>query len=574
MLVKTLLVLVLLISSCRKASDVKGNKVLNINLGRQIDTLDPAISYDTVSSTVLYQTYEPLFQYHYLKRPYTIIPLLAEELPKVDPSGKVYTIKIKKNVRYHESKAFKDKVRTVKAQDFINQIKRLAFKGTKSNGWFLFENRIVGLDEFREKAGTDLKKFKELKVAGLVAKDDYTLEIKLKAPYPQLLYALAMNFTAPIPLEVIDHYNNNLSQVTVGTGPFYITQMNPRLSVELKKNPNYREEFYPAQGDRLSNDLGLLKDAGKKVPFLDGIKFHIILEDQPRWLNFLSKKIDVLTIPKDNFNTAIQDDGTISKNLIDQGIKLQVSPTLTYYWISFNMKDPILGKNKYLRYAIAHAIDIERYIKLFTNNTGQQAFSIYPPGIPGYSPSNKLVNEFNLDKAKEFMKKAGFENGNGLPAFTFDSRGNTNTSRQRVEFIKNQLAKIGVKIDIRMNSFPGFLKKARSGDLQIWLDGWALDYPDSENILQLLVTKNHTPGPNSTFFSSKEFDKMFEKLKMVENGPEKYKLMSQMETLVHEQMPWVMLFYNRKYVLYYDHVHNYRYSGIAYNYLKYLRLKK
>ena len=573
-LVGILFFVFVILTSCRKASKNQSLNVVNINLGRSISTLDPATSYDTVSATVLYNSYETLYQYHYLKRPYTIIPLLAEGMPKIEDHGKKYTIKIQKNIRYHSNPAFDNQTRFLKASDFINQIKRLAFKGTQSNGWFLFDGKVIGLNNFREEAGTDLNKFFQIDVEGLQAPDDHTLVIKLLQPYPQLIYALAMTFTSPLPKEAILHYNNNFNNVIIGTGPYYLIDWNPELFVDMKRFENFHEEFYPSQGDRYSNDNDLLKDAGKKLPFIDGIKFHVIQEDNPRWLNFLSSKIDILIVPKDNFNAAINTNGDISDELKAKNIKLQKSPTLTYWWLGFNMKDPVIGKNLNLRKAIAHAIDIDRFIELFTNNTGQRAYSIYPSGIPGYSPENKLKNEYNLEKAKEFLKLAGFPDGKGLPVIKFDERGNTATSRQRAEFIKNELEKIGVRIDINLNTFPGFLKKARLGDLQFWLDGWALDYPDAENVLQLLYSKNHPPGPNSTSFSDKEFDQLFNKLSLMENTEEKFNLMIKMESIVHEQLPWVMLYYDRRYNLHHGYLKNFRYSDVSSNYVKYLRLEK
>lgn len=564
------LILILTFLSCRRSNEFYHENIVNINISADVQTLDPAISYDLVSGTILNQTYETLLQYHYLKRPYTLEPLLAEEMPSISEDGKTITIKIKKGVKFHDSLGLP--ARTLKSQDFITQFKRIAFKPTKSNGWFLFKNKIVGLDAFRKLAKNDFKKFKSLAVEGLIPYDDHTLVIKLKNPYPQFLNVLAMNFTAPVPIEAVEKFSNNLSNIEVGTGAFYLKDYNPSSNIELKKFKNYHEQFYPSEGDRYSNSNNLLKDAGKKLPLLDGAKFHIIKEDQPRWLQFLNKKIDLLRIPKDNFANAVKAGGEISKELKDKGIALQIAPSLTYWWISFNMKDSIVGKSKNLRLAIAHAIDIDRYISLFTNNTGQKAFSIFPPGIPGYTASSKIMNSYDLDRARDYLKKAGYENGNGLPIINYDVRGSDSTKRQAGEFIKTQLEKIGIRVNVVTNTFPGFLKKKRTGKLQMWLGGWAMDYPDAENTLQLLHSKNHPPGPNGTQFSNKEFDQLFDELKILPNDQPKFDIMNKMEAIVHQNTPWVMLYYRREYRLFYTYLKNYRYSPISGNFLKYLRI--
>jgi oligopeptide transport system substrate-binding protein len=572
---KNILIVCLLIllgfTGCRKNTSGANGNIVNVPLSGEISTLDPANSYDTISASVIYQCYEQLYEYHYLKRPYTLKPLLAEALPEVSADGKTYKIKIKKGIVYHDDPAFAGQKRFLKAQDFITQIKRLAYLPTNSNGWWLFDGKIKGINEFREKVGKDFEKFKSMNITGLSAPDDHTLVIELTEPYPQMLYTLAMSFTSPMPLEVVEKYENLMNDRIVGTGPFKLEKWLKLSNLKLTRFKDYRESFYPSQGDRLANSRGLLKDAGKKIPFIDGVHYQIIKESQTRWLNFRSKKIDYLVIPKDNYASAINPNGQLTDELKKENVKLQVFPTLTYWWLSFNMRDPILGKNKNLRQAIAHAIDVQKYITVFTNNIGQKANSIYPPGIPGYNPGAQLPYAYDVEKAKEYLAKAGYPEGKGLPELTYDVRGSNATNRQQAEFIKNELSKIGINVKVILNTFPGFLKKSRNGKLQFWQDGWAMDYPDAENSLQLLVTKNHSPGPNATYYSNPKFDKLFDKLKFLNDGVEKRELMLQMEQIIHDDLPWVMQYYARNYILFHDHLKNYRHSDLIYNNMKYLK---
>lgn len=562
---------IILTSSCQWRSSNQGVNIVNVPLSDEIATLDPANAYDTISASVIYQVYETLFEYHYLKRPYTLQPLLASGMPLIEDEGRRYTITIKEGIQYHDDPAFEGQPRFVTAQDFINQIKRLAYVPTRSNGWWLFDDKIVGLNEFRDQA-TTLKEFETLSVEGLQAPDDHTLIIQLHRPYPQLIYALSMGFSAPMPIEVIKYYNNFLNDRMVGTGPFILDQWTPMAGLKLKRNSNYRTSRYPTEGDRFSHQEGLLNDAGKTLPFVDGVQYHIIKEAQTRWLNFKTRKLDFLVIPKDNFGRAIDDSGQLTRELREQNIQLQVFPTFTYWWLAFNMKDPIIGKNPYLRKAIAHAIDMHRYVRMFTNNIGQVANSIYPPGIPGYDPSAQLPYSYDLDKAREYLSKAGFPNGKGLPPIKYDVRGASATNRQQGQFIENELAKIGITIESITNTYPAFLEKARSGQLQMWQDGWALDYRDAENVLQLLYSSNHPPGPNATYYNNPKFDELYEKLKLLEDGPEKFEIMKKLEAIVHEDLPWVMQYYTRNYILIHNRLKNYRHSDLIYNNIKYLRL--
>ncbi|MFG1482214.1 ABC transporter substrate-binding protein [Halobacteriovorax sp. HFRX-2_2] len=564
-----LFILLLPLVSCRVDRDDKNT--LRFPLTESISTIDPVNAYDSVSMSVIYQGYEQLFEYHYLRKPLKLVPLLAEEMPQVSDDGLTYTIKVKEGVQYHDHPAFNGQPRYVEAQDFINQIKRLAFTPYRSNGWWLFDGRVVGLNKFRKEVGSDFEKLLSTNVDGLKALDKRTLQIRLIAPYPQMLNALAMSFTSPMPAEVMK--KETFLDELIGTGPYKLDKWFRGSKLFMSRFNNYHKSFYPGKGDRFAHSKNLLTDAGKRVPFIDKIEFHIIKEAQTRWLQFMSGKLDFLRVPKDNYHSLVSPSGELTEEFRDKKITLDIFSSFTYWWFSFNMKDPIVGTNKNLRLAIAHAVNVEKYIKTFTNNIGLKANSIYPPGIPGYDPSRKLPYSYNIEKAKEYLRKAGYPDGKGLPTLVYDTRASSTTQRQRAELLKQDLEAIGIKMKIQLNTFPAFLKKSKEGKLQIWLDGWTLDYPDSENVLQLLTTKNQAPGPNVSNYSNADFDKKFESIKVMNDSDEKYLLMSQVEDIVLEDLPWVLLYYSRDYIVYHNRLKNFRYNDLVVNKVKYLRLK-
>lgn len=546
--------------------------ILNVSFTGEIPTLDPAQGGDSISVTIIGQTYETLYEYHYLKRPYVIRPLLADGMPRVENGGLRYIFKIKKDIRYHDDPAFGGKPRYLKAHDFINQIKRLVFRPEDSCGRWVFDGRIKGLSEFREKAGDDFSKFKSLDVEGLHAPDDHTLIIDLVRPYPQMLYAMAMNYTSPVPVEIIDQSRPDyLSTKMVGTGPFMFESWKDKKKLKVKRFVHYRQSLYPGEGDRRANVDELLESAGENIPFLDGIHYHVDTEVQSRWRKFLNRELDFITVPERYYDNVFEN-GILRNELAKRKIGVQLSPTLTYWWLSFNMNDKILGKNLNLRKAIAHAIDIEKYIRIFTNNTGQIANSIYPPGIPGYNPGVRPPHEYNLQQAEKYFKKAGFSKGNG-PVITFDIRGKSQNHLRQGSFIRDQLAKIGIVVKLIFNSYPDFLKKTKNGKFQMIQDGWALDYPDVENVLQLLDGRNATEGPNVASYVNQEFDKLFTELKSMSEGPLKYRLMGKIEKIVQRDLPWILLFYHRTYVLSHEYLKNFRHSDLISNRYKYLKIK-
>ncbi len=567
---KNLTLIFFVVLSCTRIS--KKDDRITMSLPGEVSTMDPANCYDTICYMPLTQVYESLYEIEYLKRPYALRPLLAEGFPSVSSNRLKYIFKIKKDIYYHDSPLL-PKGRKVKAYDFVNQLKRLAFQGTRSQGFWLVDQKIKGLNEWREKVGVNRDLFFKESISGISAPDDHTLIIELNRPYPQLLWAMAMSFTSPVPEEAIRASQNDLRQTFVGTGPYIITSYNPSQGVSLVKNEHYNSSRYPTQGDRFANENDLLKDAGSKIPFVKEVRFLVMKETQTEWLNFMAKKIDLVNLMKDQYPLALTADGKIRPEILEKKIQLQASPTLIYWWISFNMKDPLLGKNLYLRKAIAHGVNINKYIELFTYNIAQKANSIYPPGIAGYSPSADLPYKYDLKLAKNFLASAGYPEGKGLPKLIFDVRGTDTRKRQMGEFVQQELRNLGIETEVRLNTFPAFLERSRNGELQFWQGGWVLDYPDAENVLQLLTSANLPPGTNSSQYANPEFDKMFNELRELEDGKRKFELMKKMETIVNQDLPWAMQYYSRNYILYHDHLKNFRYSDIIYNNVKYLKLR-
>ena len=153
-IIRFFLVLILFfISGCGSSpSDGDPNEmVLYHSLPFRLTGLDPGDQRNMTALLIKSQIFEPLYQYHFLKRPYKLIPLLAEDMPQISEDGLVYTIKIKKGVYYQDGTCFPNgKGRQIRADDFIYAIKRIANIKYLSQNWSIFDDKIVGLDEFRE----------------------------------------------------------------------------------------------------------------------------------------------------------------------------------------------------------------------------------------------------------------------------------------------------------------------------------------------------------------------------------------------------------------------------------------
>ena len=329
--------------------------------------LDPVSSYSSNEYVFLGQIYEPPLQYHFLKRPYELIPLTATGLPKpeyFDKDGLLleedailknidrvkYKISIKPDILYQPHPAFAknasgkylyhdlntkklsnihalsdfDTVGTRKllAKDYVYQIKRMGHPSVHSPIAGLMAKYILGLNEFAEelssiekgKSGSDYIDLNSVDLPGARVIDDTTFEITLSQKYPQFLYWLSMSFFAPMPWEADYFYsqegmtekNITLDWYPVGTGPFMLSENNPNLRMVLERNPNFRGEVFPSKGESGDQESGLLDDAGKKMPFIDKAIYSLEKESIPAWNKFLQGYYDTSGIVSDSFDQAVQ----------------------------------------------------------------------------------------------------------------------------------------------------------------------------------------------------------------------------------------------------------------------------
>lgn len=544
---------------------------LRLTLDDRVGSLDPATAFSDDSLLVISQVLEPLYQYHYLKRPYEIQPLIADGLPVITNGGLQVKIKIKKHVYFHKHEAWGDTKRELVAEDFVNQIKRIALKNSKSPGYGLFSGLIKGFTEYDSKVGSQWQKIFANTLEGFIADGRYSLKITLNRKEPNLIYYLALNFLSPMPAELITFYDNNFDNHIIGTGPYFIRQTGSNF-IDLEKNSNYRTDYYPTVGDRYANLKKLLASGQEKIPFVDKVRFYHTKDESERWEMFFNQDVDLMTVPKSFLPNLFNKDRDVSDILKRKDVVLKHFPTLANRWLAFNMTDPILGKNLHLRKSIAHGIDYQKYIEIISQNTNLRSNSILVPGISGYSPAKEFRYEYSPTLAKEYLKKAGYDPRSKRPFIKYSTRSNQMVSQLEANFIKEQLEKIGFNVEIEILSFAEFLKKGRAGELMFFTDNWLFDYPEAENILQLLASYN-SPGINKSGYSNPEVDFLYTKLKQELNLERREIISHQIEQIVFQDLPWIPLMFESSYVVHYPKIKNYRKSSIIRNYIKYLKVE-
>lgn len=619
--------------------------------------LDPARSYSSNEVSFTGQIYEPPLQYHYLKRPYSLEPLTATSLPEVQyfddndkPIAKpeqgniaysVYTISILPGIKFQPHPAFaKDQhgaflyhdltaeqleaisslkdfsemgSRELKASDYVYQIKRLAHPKIHSPILGLMSEHIVGLNDYakqlRELNSEGLEvDLRALDIDGVQVINDYQYQIKVEGNYPQLRYWLAMPFFAAVPWEADAFYqqaglikkNITLDWYPVGTGPYQLTENNPNRRMVMERNPNYRDDFYPSEGEDSDHSSDLLDDAGKRIPFIDKVIFLLEKENTSYWNKFLQGYYDASGISSDSFEQAIQlgngGEFGLSDSMKEKGVALRTAVGTSTYYMGFNMLDPIVGglseKAKKLRQAISIAIDHDEYISIFLNGRGIAAQGPIPPGIFGYREGEQGINPFVYDwqdskatrkpieTAKQLLKEAGYPEGRdaktGEPlTLYFDVPARGPEARAEFDWMRKQLQKLGIQLVVRSTDYNRFQDKMRNGQAQIFQWGWNADYPDPENFLFLLYgpnSKAEHSGENAANYHNEEFDHLFEKMRAMPDNEARQKIIDKMLFILRQDAPWIWGFHPKQFSLYHVWNKNIKPNLMANNTMKYRRL--
>ncbi len=642
---RILLISLLFLSACGDAwndpypAAERGQNILYSAFVQRPKHLDPVQSYTSDEALFTRQILEPPLQYHYLKRPYELEPLTALGIPEPREieGGKftVYDIRIKPGIHYQPHPAFVPGnhslspgrverlktpydlplgMRELTAEDYVYQIKRLAHPRLHSVLFGLMAEYIVGLPELAKAlkdADRDRSRWLDLRehrLEGVEVLDRYTYRVKLKGRYPQFKYWLAMPFFTPIPWEAEKFFhqpgmaakNFTLDWWPVGTGAYMLTHNDPNARMVLERNPHYRGQPYPSEGEPGDAAAGLLRDAGKTTPFIDKVVFSREKESVPYWNKFLQGYYDSAGISSDTFDQAVRVavDGAAepSGEMLEKGVTLSTSVAATIFYFGFNMKDPVVGgaseRARKLRQAISIAVDVEEYLTIFANGRGVVAHSPLPPGIFGRREGEAGLNPVthvwrngqeqrrSLDEARRLLAEAGYPGGRdaktGQPlVLYFDTRGGGPGDKARTDWWRRQFEKLSIQLEVRETDWNRFQEKIRKGTQQFYGLGWNADYPDPENFLFLLhgpQARADGAGANSSNYASPEFDALFERMKNMADTPERQRIIDRMVAIAQRDAPWIFGFHPKDYSLRHAWLANAKPNDMAGNTLQYLRV--
>jgi ABC-type transport system substrate-binding protein len=528
------------------------NKVIRHVFPVAEEGFDPAAAHDLYSGTVEQVIFETLLTYDYLARPSKLVPLTAETLPEVTDGGKTYTLRIRKGIHFTPDPAFKGRKRELVAEDYVYSLKRLMDPRIHSPWTWLLEDKIVGLDELASAAKQSGKFDYDVRIAGLEAVDRYTLRIRLKQPDFDLPYVLAHEPTSAVAREVVETYADVGGRVMsnpVGTGPYRLTNWIRSSKIFLEANPDYRGFVWDFKPGSDPEDARLVAEMrGKKMPQVGRIEISIMEEDQSRLLAFQNGELDIMNL-EGPLAPMVLTGAALKPGMQKNGVKLSrfVDPEVTYhYW---NMTDPVVGglsKEKIaLRRAMAMAYNVDEEIRVVRNQQAIEAQYPVPPGVVGHDPAYRSSVKYDPAAANALLDKFGYKKGadgwrtlpDGKPLLIRYASRPDSLGRQQDEMWKKAFDSISIRMEVQKDKFPELLKLEKQCKLQMRTASWIADYPDGDNFMQLLYSKNIFQS-NNACATIPEYDRLYEQSIRIPAGAERDKLYHEMTRIIETYAPW------------------------------------
>ncbi len=515
------LMLLVLFTACGegdKERSTAGSKVFRYNMAEGLSSLDPAYARNQANVWAVTQLYSGLFE---LSNDMYTVPNLVDTWD-ISGDGKTYVFHLKKGVHFHDHEVFADgKGRELKAEDFVYSFKRIVDPKTASTGAWIFSDKVM-----RNADGSYAENWVE-------ATGDYSLTIRLKEPFGPFLEVLSMPYTYVVPREAVEKYGKDFRVHPVGTGPFAFKSWNEGNSMILLKNENYWRS----------------DENGVKLPYMDAIQVSFINDRNQELLTFQQHKLDFMSgVQANSIDKILNKDGSI-KDEFSGTFEVQKVPYLNTEYIGFQMdkskyedqNHPIFDKR--FRQAMNYAINREEMIAFMLNNLGKPGTSgIIPPAVAAFNAEKVRGYTYNPKKAEELLKSAGYPGGKGLPQIELYT---TAQSKPFVEYLQKQWAAVGIDVAIHINQAAQHQELIDNSKVNFFRGSWLGDYPDAENYLSLFYSGNFSPaGPNKTHFKNARFDELYEKARKETEGFKRYDIYSEMEKIIIEEAPVIVLFYD------------------------------
>jgi ABC-type transport system substrate-binding protein len=429
-----------------------------------------------------------------------IKPLLADTW-EISADGLTYTFHLHKGVLFHNVAGVKydNDDREFKADDWIWSAEHATSDDDKISQHPEFTEGVVGVDDF--KAG------KAEHISGIRKIDDYSIEIKLTEP--NRLFLIFVGGVPAVPPEAFRQLGDNFANTPVGTGPFQFIQWQRDSFLELAKNPDYWQ-------------------AGK--PSVDGIKYINVPDANTQLLQYRQNELDFLfSIPTGQIQ-AVKD---------EFGDQYNEEPGMNVRYFGFKMTTGFFADKPLVRQAFAHAFNRDLVWNDLMEGARYPADLGYlPPAMAASTP--KTIYDYNMDKAADLLRQAGFPNGEGIPPidlYVFSSA----ADELSLPVLQDDLKKLGVTLNIKVEDASTYWDHVGEDDVWFFLSGWSANSADPFEVMNYLFLD----GSDDTKYDNRDVDALLRQAMKETDESKRAELYQQAHDLIVADSPWVVSAYSK-----------------------------
>ena len=451
-------------------------------------SLDPALSTDVPTGRAVAYVFDGLTRF---TPDAQVEPALAERWD-VSPDGSRFTFHLRRGVKFHDGTPLTAPIVVASWQRALDP----ATKGGRGEPL----QPIRGARDFADG--------KARSIAGLSAPNDSTVVVQLDEPLGIFPKLLAMPVAAIVPPRMS-------SEKPIGTGPWRLVEWKHDDYLLFAKNPDY----------------------WSGPPKADSLRARIISEPSTAVAEFESGNVDVLLIPAGE--TQQWEDDESKKDM------LMSVPALQFVYIGINTtRGPL--RDARVRQAINLAIDRSLIVKRLISGRGRLAAGVIPPTLGG-ADTNRAPYPFDVNRAKQLLRDAGFPNGIDIELWV----GSNPVYGRMAETVQAYLNQAGIRTKIVQRESAAAREAARNGQTDMILKDWYADYPDAENFLYpLLHGANKGVGGNISFFQHAEFDRIVSAARREPDETKRNAMYRQADSLAFVEAPMVFFyFYNELYAV-------------------------
>jgi len=453
-------------------------------------TLDPAYVQDEYGVSLVKQLFDGLVRFD----PYlSILPALAETW-QVEDEGTVYRFSLRKGARFHN-------LEPVTSEDVIFSFKRL-LQADPAPAVLPHLLKIIGAEEFSKGVRKD--------VEGLEIINKSRFIVRLKESHVPFLTALGMYQSAVVPQKEVIRLGKDFGKHPVGSGPFRFVSWLEDKSIHLKQFKEYHTD--PA--------------------FLTEIHYKIYPggQDPEVLADFQNGELEEMAAY-----------GKVKEQLSEiKGLQWFHRPSLSLFFYGMNIKHPNL-ENPDLRKALSMIIDRHTFVKQIYRDQFEIAKTILPPGMPGYSPLNKIEDN-NPDLAKTQLEQSFGKAKKEIPELEIVSAIRTPLVEQEMSLITSFWAEIGIRVNVKyITDWKKFETYLRSDAVQIYRYAWFADMPDPDSFLYSLFA-SESPT-NFMRLQDKHVDKLLLTARGIVDSVKRAKMYQEIEAGVISAAPVIPLFY-------------------------------